>query len=384
MLRKMNRIGFIIITILLFTNICNGSVYASTIIEFKDPNLRAALCKYYHYEGDFTKENAAELSIEVDKELAVLRNASISDLEGLQYFTNLTTVYIGGNNLKSFKPLTELPVLLMLDISNNSIKGKTLEKAFNKMGRMERLEDITLDNNKLTNINFLGKIGNIKKYYSIEMVDNKISDISILKGATNLVMLEIRNNRITDVSSLKNLDNLTSYIDLRDNCIIDYSPIKHLFDKMYEDFDDENGMDRYDFYTNPVNFKYEGKKIKFPYLTVYYKYQAYAEAIPLFKAFGGSAEYNKKTGTLTCKYEGNIFVFKDYSSKYSFNGKEKSLEYPMRKMQYDLAYVPVKDICEILELNYNIVETRDFYLGNDRFVYAPKLVKISKNKKELG
>jgi hypothetical protein len=376
----MKRIGFLIIIILFFTDICKGNVNASTLIEIKDTNLRAALCENYNYEGDFTKENAAELSYDC----ASIDNASISDLEGLQYFVNLRTVYIGGNNLNSLIPLSKLPELVMLNISNNLIKGKKFEKALNEMGRIENLDDINLDNNKLTNINFLGKIGNIKNYTIISMVDNKISDISILKGASNLYGLVMRNNRITDVFALKDLDNLTSYIDLRDNCIIDYSPIRHLFDMMYVDYDDENGMDRYDFYTNPVNFKYEGKKIQFPYLTVYYKYQAYAEAIPLFKAFGGSAEYNKKTGTLTCKYEENIFVFNDYSNKYSFNGKEKSLEYPMRKMQYDLAYVPVKDICEILELNYNIVETRDFYLGDDRFAYAPKLVKISKNKKELG
>lgn len=382
MLRKMKEIGFIIITILILADSCNCSVYASTIIKFKDPKLRAALCKDYDYKGNFTKENAAELSL--DRWCASIDNASISDLEGLQYFINLTTVFIGGNNLKSFKPLSELPELLMLDISNNSMKGKNLEKALNEMGLIKNLEDINLNNNNLTNINFLGKMGNIKKYYSITMVDNKISDISILKGAKGLVMIEIRNNRITDVSALRNLKNLTSYIDLRDNCIIDYSPIKHLFDKMYDDFDDENGMDRYDFYTNPVNFKYEGKKIKFPYLTVYYKYQAYAEAIPLFKAFGGSAKYNKRAGTLTCKYDGNTYVFKDFSNKYALNGEEKRLEYPMRRMQYDLAYVPVKDICEILGLNYDIAETRGFYLGKDRFAHAPKLVKISKNNKELG
>jgi hypothetical protein len=143
-------------------------------------------------------------------------------------------------------------------------------------------------------------------------------------------------------------------------------------------------IERYDYYTNPVNFKYNGKTIKFPYLTVYYKCQAYAETIPLLKALGGSAEYDKKTGTLTCRYDGDILVFKDFSKSYTINGKKKKLKYEMRRMQYDLAYVPVKDICDVLGLEYNVISTRSLYVIEEQFEDAPKLVEIRKPQKELG
>lgn len=127
-----------------------------------------------------------------------------------------------------------------------------------------------------------------------------------------------------------------------------------------------------------------GKTVKFPYLTAYYKYQAYVEAIPLFKAMGGSAQYNKRTGTLTCEYDEKVLVMKDFSKNYTLNGKHKSLNFPMRRMQYDLAYVPVKDICKILGLNYKVTKKREISEREDEYFYVPKYIKISMPEKELG
>lgn len=379
---KTRKIGFAIISIIIFTSFGIITASASSIVNFNDTNLKDALCKSYKHEGDFSEDEAKKVSH--DENLAKIEAASISDLEGLQYFTDIVYLYAGGNNLKNLEPLSELTCLGMLDISNNSIKGKSFEKALNEMGRIKKLSSIYLDNDGLTNIKFLGKIGNVDNYTEISMSDNKVNDISILKGATSLETLDLSNNRITDVTPLKNLDKLTWSIDLRDNCIIDYKPIKHLFDKMWEEYDGANAMTRYDYYSNPVNYKYNGKKIKFPYLTVYYKYQGYAEAVPLFKAIGGTATYNKKTGTLICSYDGNEIVMKDFSTSYTINGKKKSLDYPMRRMQYDLAYIPVKDICNILGLIYQEVDQNFFINDDEEPVYAPKLVEISKEEKELG
>ena len=183
------------------------------------------------------------------------------------------------------------------------------------------------------------------------------------------------------MTPLKDLTNLTSYIDLRDNCIIDYKPIKHLIDEMRSDEGNETGLERYDYYTNPINFNYNNETIKFPYLTVYYKYQAYAEALPLLKSLGGGGKYDKKTGTLTCYYRGNVLVFKDFAQDYTFNGQKRSLEYPMRRMQYDLAYIPVKDLCEALGLDYQITKERTIH-HSSKHVHAPKLVVISESKDE--
>ncbi|HCL03665.1 MAG TPA: hypothetical protein DHW61_14880 [Lachnoclostridium phytofermentans] len=374
MYKRFKSIGVFKLIVSILAN--SNTIVAKSNMEivFKDKNLESALYKFYNYQGIFTTEKAAELS-DMDSYID-LENSGISDLDGLQYFGNAACFFLSNNNLKNLKPLSKFKELLTIIIDNNSIKGKEFENALYEMGKVENLSDLLLNNNGISDIKILDKIGNISNYKSIEMENNYIHDISILKEAANLRWLDLSNNRITDVSPIKDLKKLTSYIDLHDNCIIDYKPIKHLFDEMYKSFD--YPLYRYDFYSNPVNYKYYGTKIDFPHLTVYYKNQGYAEAVPLLKALGGSAKYDKNTGTLTCKYEGKVLVFKDFSKKYTMNDKEKSLKYPMRRMQYDLAYVPVKDICEVLGLEYNVVKKRDLYQGKDAPRYAPKLVEIRK------
>lgn len=373
-------IGLVIMSLIILSTFGVSSISASSIIVINDANLNSALCKQYNHNGNFTLEDAGKLSNDIKH--AYIDNSNISDLEGLQYFIGLRTIYVGGNHLSDLKPLSKLSELTMLDISNNSFKGKKFEIALNTAGCINNLETLNLDNNGITSIKFLDKIGNINNFTVLSMRDNKISEISILKDAASLYTLDLNNNRITDVSPLKNLEKLTFCIDLRNNCIIDYKPIKPLLDKMWEDFDD--GMDRYDYYTNPVNNKYNGKTIKFPYLTTYYKSQGYAEAVPLFKALGGSAQYDKDTGTLTCKYNGVELIFKDFSKSYTLNGKKKSMKFEMRRMQYDLAYVPVKDICNILGLDYNVTKTRWLEVEPDEFEEAPVKVEIRKAGNELG
>ena len=265
----------------------------------------------------------------------------------------------------------------MLNISNNAFKGIKLEKALYEMGKIDNLDMLILEDNRITNINFLQKIGNIKNYTHLELSNNSIRDISILKNATNLETLHLSNNRITDVSPLKNLKNFKYWLDLKDNCIIDYKPVKSILDEIYESGGWEDVISRYDYYTNPVDVGVDGKTIKFPYLTAYYKYQPYAEAIPLFKELGGSAVYIKHMGILVCRYKGSVLAMADFSDRYILNGEVKSMDYPMRRMQYDLAYVPVKNICKALGLKYSVTEEREIHENEDEGFYAPKYVEIS-------
>jgi len=368
----------LLIVVFIVSN-CSALSNSDKKIVFKDKKLEAALKKNYNWKGSFTQKNAFDLSSKKDYVLH-LEKSNISDLTGTEFFINIVTISLSDNKLKNINSLGKMPELQLIVINNNSIKGRQFENILSNTGKIKKLSDIVINGNQIASLNFLGKIGNEKNYQRIELSNNIVESIALLSKFSNIDTLILQNNRIKDVTPLKNLKKLTYYIDLRDNCIIDYKPIKHLFDKMYEDFDLDNGMDRYDYYTNPINFKYNGKEIKFPYLTVYYQYQAYAEAIPLFKALGGSASYDKKTGVLKCKYQGKVLVMKDYSKEYTLDGTKKTLGYEMRRMQYDLAYVPVKDICKALGLEFKVKENRSFYQGYGRkplYKYAPKIAEIS-------
>lgn len=381
MSRKFEIVVIVLLLISIFTVSNKVAAETDNEIIFNDKNLHEALSKYYNWNKVFTKEMAYEFTKKDN--LLVIRDAKITDLEGLQYFGNIVTLYAGGNNFTNLKPISMLNKLRALDISDNAIKGRDFQAVLNNMGKLKNLDAFIINNNELTNISFLSKIGTMKNYTYMRMVNNKIYDITLLKEATNLETLDLSNNRITDVTPLKDLKNFEYWLGLQDNCILDYKPIKPILDKIYEEGGWDGVISRYDYYTNPVGIGVNGKTIKFPYLTAYYKYQAYVEAVPLLKALGGSVKYDKKTGTLTCKYGDNVLVMTDFSKNYTLNGEQMSMKYPMRRMQYDIAYVPVKDICKALELNYSVIKKRKIYEKEDEYFYAPKYIEISLSQKEL-
>ncbi len=349
---------------------------ADDIIHFNDKSLESALCSAYDCEGPFTKEIAHELSTK--DTYIILGNANISDLEGLQFFDGLTQVDLSYNKITNLEPLSKLPNLNCLDISCNEIKGKEFEKTIRCMGKIVNLDSFKCYYNDIEDISFLKTIGNTSNYRELGLAYNKINDISILKNCKNLEYLFLENNRITDVKPLKSLNNDTLNIYIYNNCIIDLKPIKPLFDNMFTDRCGADLTDRFDFYKNPVNIIYQNKEMQFPRMTVYYMNQAYVEAIPLIEMLGGSAKYDKNTGTLTCRIYDNELIMKDFSSKYTLNGKDKRMAYELRRMQFDTAYVSVKDLCNILGLNYHVLKERELFTGDSEIPeYFPEVVEIS-------
>lgn len=145
-----------VIVILVLSLILNGSMAvtaeSSDEIIFKDENLYNKLSRIYQLDGVFTEEMASNLSEK--QTLLVVRDAEISDLEGLQYFDNLGTIYLDRNNLKNLKPLSSLKLLAMLSIIDNSIKGQEFEDSLNEMGKIEFLDTLILSDNGLNSMSF--------------------------------------------------------------------------------------------------------------------------------------------------------------------------------------------------------------------------------------
>jgi len=402
--KRWYQLAIMLVIVVLMSGATIALADSSDEIIFKDKNLEIAFGKFYECEPPFTKEKANELSKK--KNFLWLSSSNISDLDGIQYFDNVIGMDLSENELTDLSLLTKMKNLNQIIMLENSVKGKELEHKLSETGKINKLESVQFGFNEISEIEFLNKIGDIENYSYISLPGNKISDISLLKKAVNCTDIDLSNNRIRDVSVLKNvrnlkkliladnlitdvtplkgLKNLEYWIDLQDNCIIDYKPIKPIIDKVYKDGGWDGVISRYDYYTNPVDIGVNGKTVKFPYLTAYYKYQAYVEAVPLFKALGGSAKYDKKTETLTCEYNGNILVIKDFSDSYTLNGKKMSMKYPMRRMQYDLAYIPVKDICKAFGLSYKVTKQRKLSEREDEYFYAPKYIKISTDIEELG
>ena len=114
----------------------------------------------------------------------------IADLEGMQYCTDLTWLYLYDNQISDIAPLAKLTNLAWLSLDDNQISD-------------------TAPLAKLTNLWYLN------------LSHNQIVDISALSGLTNLTRLDLQNNQIRDIASLVNNAGIGSgaYVGLRHNLL---------------------------------------------------------------------------------------------------------------------------------------------------------------------
>ncbi|MGT2771988.1 leucine-rich repeat domain-containing protein [Streptococcus marimammalium] len=116
--------------------------------------------------------------------------AGVSDLEGIQYCTNLTFFRDNGNGLPlNYQKIGECASLTFLAFMNCGI------------------EDISFIAN-LTNLTYLN------------FWNNDISDISVLKNLKSLTTLDLSHNHIMDISPIANyVDNMANYCHLHSQTI---------------------------------------------------------------------------------------------------------------------------------------------------------------------
>ncbi|MGC8636892.1 MAG: leucine-rich repeat domain-containing protein [Athalassotoga sp.] len=119
----------------------------------------------------------------------------LSNLDGIQYLTNLATLDLVGNNISDISSLKGLK-LKSLDLSYNHIKD-------------------------------ISSLSTMTSLISLNLSHNEISDISPLASLTSLRILNLSSNDIKNIDSIGNLTNLES-LDLSSNHISDVTPIEKL------------------------------------------------------------------------------------------------------------------------------------------------------------
>ena len=159
------------------------------VVNIPDPNLRASI------EAELGKASGTTITAGEMATLTELnaRDASISDLTGLEFAANLTTLRLHNNRITDISQLSSLTELrgLYLDYSD--------------------IADIS----PLSGLIHLGALG---------LGGNNISDIASLAGLTHLKRLRLNHNRISDISPLSNLTELKE-LRLDRNNITDLSPL---------------------------------------------------------------------------------------------------------------------------------------------------------------
>ena len=131
------------------------------------------------------------------------------DLAPLRYFSHLIYLNLSGNSILDLSQtyIPKMTNLINLDISGNATRDEWYRG-------IEWLSDIS-QLRGLTNLTWLS------------VANNSIEDISVLAGLTELSYLHIGGNIISDITPLQGLTNLTK-LRIGLNRVQDLSPIRHL------------------------------------------------------------------------------------------------------------------------------------------------------------
>ncbi len=172
------------------------------------------------------------------KKLILDSRKDISNIQGLEKFTNLEELCLHGNEISEIRGLESLLNLKKLDLSRNhisEIKGlenltKLEELNLNSneisdicgLEKLTNLRNLNLSQNKIHEIKGLKNLVNLRKLY----LGNKISEINGLERLKNLEELWLAGN-ITELKNLENLKNLR-YLNLKENKISEIKGLENL------------------------------------------------------------------------------------------------------------------------------------------------------------
>lgn len=183
-----------------YLNYLNYEERYSLIESLKSKNIKTEYVEF--------KKGFYEFVINKKLDLRERGIKEITDIKGLDTFTELEELYLYGNEISEIKGLKHLKNLKKLDLSGNKITEiKGLEN-------LKNLEELILGGNKITEIKGLEDHKNLRVLW---ITRNRIEKISGLETLTSLVWLSLNGNQISKIENLDNLINLKSLSFWRNN-----------------------------------------------------------------------------------------------------------------------------------------------------------------------
>gem|GEM_PF-542526 len=142
----------------------------------------------------------------------------IEDLTGIEYATNLQSLYLASNRITDLQPLSGLYNLCELDLSRNQISDIAALRG------LVNLENLDLDYNRIADIQ---PLSGLDRLYRLDLDSNLIENLSPIAGLLGLEELWLSSNRISDIGPLASLSRLKR-LDLEGNRIDDLSAVSGL------------------------------------------------------------------------------------------------------------------------------------------------------------
>ena len=193
----------------------SGDGGGEQIVDIPDANLRAVIADSLGKSSGATITQADMLTLTT----LLAPNANISDLTGLEYATNLTSLNLYFNQrISDISALSGLSNLRTLILTATSISD------FSVLSGLTNLEYLYLTGTNISDLSVLSGLTNLEYLY---LAGTNISDLSVLSGLSNLRTLILTATSISDFSVLPGLTNLRS-LDLGHTSILDISVLSNL------------------------------------------------------------------------------------------------------------------------------------------------------------
>ena len=247
-MRKILKINSLVLILVLMFNmlfpILSIAAEEKVTISFKDKNLYNAILTKLGSKVESSNEGTLTITItKANLETVTtleLNEKQITDVSGIEKFTNLTSLNLEFNNISDITLLSSLTKLTILQLHSNNISNiaplKTLTNiTYLSLGK-NKISDITpissltslktlgLFSNQISNITPLSTLTNLETLF---LYNNEITDITPLAGLSNLTELSLASNKISDITPLAGLSNLTK-LQLQSNEISDITPLSTL------------------------------------------------------------------------------------------------------------------------------------------------------------
>lgn len=142
---------------------------------------------------------------------------SITSLDDVVYFKNLTRLTVGYNQVR------DLSALGAMSLSTISLYANDITD-ISPLGEVDSLRFLYLYNNHITDISPLARQTGL---ISLSLQHNQISDLAPLAGLSQLQELYISDNLVESLAPLSNLNHL-AFLDARRNNISDLRPVAGL------------------------------------------------------------------------------------------------------------------------------------------------------------
>ncbi len=186
--------------------ICFPNTSGAEVIAFADARLEAGI------REQLCIPEPTPITGEDMLSLRLLAVGGVADLQGIQYARDLEYLVLGGEDLTSLSPISDLVNLQTLAITSSHIAE------ISPLSALLNLDGLFLTGNDITDIAPLSGLTHLSL---LELSDNRIEDISPLSGL-ELNFLGLQRNKISDISPLAEWNgNVGSILDLRGNPLND-------------------------------------------------------------------------------------------------------------------------------------------------------------------